>query len=458
MAKLFTTTAMGFVLALTATPAAAQDLTPEESRAMLERLEALEAETAALRARLTAAEAQAAQATAAADAATSEAAVAATTATAASEAAAKTPAISSFKKSDGWSLKPRGRLQFDMGSVGAPDGLSGDFGNATEVRRARLGVSGDIPGDFGYKFELDFADNEVAFTDAFIDYDGGDVGVVLGQHNNFQSLEEITSSNDISFMERAAFTDAFGFERRLGISANGNAGDLYVWGGLFGSNIGDLGEDGAQAYSLDARAVYAPMIGDTQLHLGGSVHWRDLDDDSESVRYRQRPFIHIPDTRLINTGSLGATSEMSYGLEAAALMGRFHTAGEVHWMRPDLIAGDNPTFFGGYAEVGYMLTPGYARSYSPGAFKSVKPTTDAGWNGLGAVQAVLRYDRLDLSDEAVIGGTQDAIAAALSWHPNAYLRFLVNYAHITYEDAAPAADGDTDYAADVIGARAQFAF
>jgi phosphate-selective porin OprO/OprP len=33
--------------------------------------------------------------------------------------------------------------------------------------------------------------------------------LVVGQHNNFQSMEELTSSLAISFLERAAFTDAF---------------------------------------------------------------------------------------------------------------------------------------------------------------------------------------------------------------------------------------------------------
>ena len=45
-------------------------------------------------------------------------------------------------------------------------------------------------------------------------------GLVLtvGQHNNFQSLEELTSSRFSSFIERAAFTDAFN-DIHMGITA-----------------------------------------------------------------------------------------------------------------------------------------------------------------------------------------------------------------------------------------------
>src|SRR5690606_17573025 len=61
----------------------------------------------------------------------------------------------------GWSFKPRGRLQIDAGTIGVPDSTGRDDGFGSEIRRARLGVEGDIPGGFGYKFEADFAGNEV---------------------------------------------------------------------------------------------------------------------------------------------------------------------------------------------------------------------------------------------------------------------------------------------------------
>ena len=74
-------------------------------------------------------------------------------------------------KDKGWSFKPRGRLMYDFGSVSSP----GDFSNtglgfSNELRRARLGAEGTVPGGFGYKFELDFADGEIDFTDAFLSY------------------------------------------------------------------------------------------------------------------------------------------------------------------------------------------------------------------------------------------------------------------------------------------------
>src|SRR3546814_10811248 len=42
---------------------------------------------------------------------------------------------------DGWSFKPRGRLQYDIANVSGPDGLADrGLGFSNELRRARLGV------------------------------------------------------------------------------------------------------------------------------------------------------------------------------------------------------------------------------------------------------------------------------------------------------------------------------
>ena len=133
------------------------------------------------------------------------------------EPAAAAP-VAVLAKSDGWSFKPRGRLMVDTGFTSAPSSTGASDGFGSELRRARLGASGDMPGGFGYKFEIDFAGNEVSVTDAILSYEDGPLEVAVGQHNNFQSLEELTSSLHTTFIERAAFTDAFGFERRLGAS------------------------------------------------------------------------------------------------------------------------------------------------------------------------------------------------------------------------------------------------
>ena len=364
-------------------------------------------------------------------------------------------------KGAGWSFKPRGRLMYDLGWVESPDGFSnGGLGFSNEVRRARLGVEGTVPGGFGYKFELDFAAGDVEFADAFLSYKKGPWEFSVGQHNNFQSLDELTSSLHSSFIERAAFTDAFGFERRVGVSAQYTKGAFLAQAGLFSDSITDLNSvgDDNNSYSADGRLVYAPMMGTNQLHFGASVHHRELNDAGSTVRYRQRPAIHTTDVRFIDTNNIaGVDSESGLGLEAAGIFGPFHLAGEAYWQQVRRSGFDDPTFFGAYVEGGYFFT-GETRGYKGGKFDRVKVKNPFEKGGWGAFGMNLRWDYLDLTDEGIVGGTQNAFQASLNWKPTDYLLFGLNAGHILYDDAAISADGDRDYSVNVAGMRAQVDF
>ena len=370
--------------------------------------------------------------------------------------AADSEPVSTLAKSDGWSFKPRGRLMFDAGFTNAPDstGASDGFGN--EVRRARLGASGDMPGGFGYKFEVDFAGNEISVADAILSYENGPIEIAIGQHNNFQSLEELTSSLHTTFIERAAFTDAFGFERRLGASITYARGDVLAQAGVFTDNLEDTDSKNRGA---DARIVFMPKAGDTQLHFGGSFHYNDLDDPAAQLRYRQRPLVHFTSQRFIDTRSMGADSETGYGLEAAAIAGRFHAAAEGYWQSVDMPGvPDDPSFFGGYVEAGVFLTDD-TRGYKGGKFDRTKPSSPVGEGGIGSVQFTLRYDHLDLNDAGILGGRQAGYFAALVWKPTDYTALMLNYGRLQYTDAIlPTAGGDTSYGVDAIGMRAQIDF
>jgi phosphate-selective porin OprO/OprP len=448
----------------TSTPALAQDA---DTAAVLRELAEMRAKMDAMASRIETLESELDVARSEAAAATQTATLAATTATKAETAATESAAKASgteiawksapeLKGKGGWSFKPRGRLQYDAGIVASPDSTGRSDGFDSALRRGRLGVQGTVPGGFGYKFEVDFDGTDVAITDAIVIYEDGDLELQFGQHNNFQGLEELTSSLFTSHLERAAFTDAFGFQRRIGASATYGTGDFIIQGGIFTDAIPDLPNSN---WGTSGRIVYAPKLGNSQLHFGLSGHYDDLGAGS-TVRYRQRPAVAFTDERFINTGSFGAGSETGLGLEAAFISGPFHAAAETYWQsvsRPGALV--DPTFFGGYAEVGLFLTKGDTRGYKDGKFDRVKPSKEFGEGGIGAVQLNLRYDRLDLTDGTIIGGTQDGLLASLIWTPTDFTRFMVGYAHLMYSDAVYAATGgDRDYSVDSLGVRAQIDF
>lgn len=427
----------------------------EELAAMRAQMAAMASRIDQLEGELEQAKSQAAQATETAQSATE-------VASAAQAAAAKESPVkvtwkggAQIEGKDGWKFKLGGRVNIDAGWDFAPDSTGRVDGFGSEVRRARLRAEGSMPGGVGYKIEADFAGSTTVLTDAFVDYKDKGLTVTIGQHNTFQGFEELSSSLHTSFMERAAFTDAFVFERRVGASVQYHTGDLLVQAGLFTDNTAAAPN---KNWSVDTRVVYMPKLGDAQLHLGGSFHYAHY-EDGMTVRYRQRPFEHFTSERYIDTRSFEAKSERGIGLESAIISGRFHAAGEAFWQKVGRTGFADPTFFGGYVEAGFFLTEGDTRGYKDGVYDRVKPHKGFDKGGIGAIEINARYDHLDLSDAGIVGGTQKGYQFSLNWSQTAYTKLMFDYSHLQYEDAIyPTATGDRSYAVDVIAMRAQIDF
>jgi phosphate-selective porin OprO/OprP len=365
-------------------------------------------------------------------------------------------------------FKVKGRMQADAAFVSAPKAL-GDkgLGFASEARRIRLGAEGSLSKAFSYKLDVELSDNAVELVDTFVTYRNGPWQVQLGNQNAFWSLDELTGDTSGSVMERAAFTDAFNFERRLGLGVQYTKGPWIAQLGVFGddvaaianSNDGVNGGDEDNSYSIDGRLVFAPRLGDTQLHLAASGHWRRLGRlEDSSTRYRQRPFVHTTNTRLIGTPAMNVSNETMYGVEAAAISRRWHAVSEYYHLAADRVALETVGFQGAYGEVGYFLTDGDTRGYKGGIFVNNAPAHPLGDDGIGSIQVNVRYDWLDLDDRDIRGGTQNGYIAAVIWSPIQYLRFNLNYALLHYTGATALPSGDRSYNANVIGTRFELDF
>ncbi|WP_188771990.1 OprO/OprP family phosphate-selective porin [Novosphingobium endophyticum] len=471
MRPLLASTSLAVALVVWTTPVAAQSVSEAEAEQMRAEIRALRARLEAIESRLQADPAPAVSPSDDRDIGKAAGAIA--------KAGPATPPT----KPDGvditWKGSPRfaqgdkqfkvkGRIQADANHVSSPDGIEDPgLGFSNEMRRIRLGGEGSVGSGFSYKLELELSDNSVDLVDTFVSYNAGSWQVRLGNHNAFQSLDELTGDTTGSVMERAAFTDAFNFERRLGISAGYASGPWLAQFGVFTDDVGALandsdgpsGGDENNSYSFDGRLVYAPRIGRTQLHFGGSAHWRRLGRLVDAgTRYRQRPFVHSTNTRLIGTPSLNVETEMHYGLELAAISGRWHGAAEVHALRAERVGLPSVTFRGGYAEVGYFLTPGDSRGYKEGIFTSAAPARPIGKGGAGSIQVNLRYDYLDLDSRDIRGGKQNGYIVGLVWSPIQYLRFNLNYALLSYDGAIALPSGSTGYDVRVVGTRFELDF
>jgi phosphate-selective porin OprO/OprP len=459
--KIFVSALMASALASPALAAPSTDEIAAELAAMRARIAELEAQVAALKA--------------------VPSAPAAAPAPAPQQAAAEAPSwkgAPEFSDKSGFSFKPKGLVQFDAGYVGTPGparsgtvgGLNyANLGWNARARRLLLGAQGTLPGGFGYNVEFNFAQGQVDYEDIVLTYrrPASPLQLTIGNFYPLSSLETMTSSRVTSFLERASLTDAFNYNRRLGIglALNDPQSDRYTLAaGLFSQEINNSGFN-RNGWQASLRGTFSPSIGETRLHLGANLQHRVAQRDAQNVQYRVRPLTQLTDQRFADTGLIAAGGDDIAGLELAAIRGPWHFAAEAQraWVRghrashpfgPNhgvgaaLFYGADPSFSSAYAEAGFFLT-GETRGYKGGRWdrtKVLKPFDQGGW---GALQANLRLDYVDLSDRTgpgptglVDGGRQLAYQASLIWNPTDYLRFIAQYGIAGYEGGPRAATVD----------------
>ncbi|MDG1708470.1 MAG: porin [Emcibacteraceae bacterium] len=329
-----------------------------------------------------------------------------------------------FSSADGnYKMKMRGRIFTDWGTVSDNSGKTVD---ATEFRTARLGIEGVVMKDIKYKFEVDFAGGDSDIKDGYVEWALKPVSIAVGQYKVPVSLEEQTSSRYITFMERASMTDAFGFSRDIGISANFAQNDFTFKAGVFQGNF----EDGSsmQGRTYATRATYAAKIEGGLIHIGGSAFHRENDNGDVTKRYRQRPHNHLAG-RYVNTDYIDSESDTFIGGEIGAILGPLSAQAEYGSMKSNATTGGtDASFSGGYVNVSYILT-GESRGYKNGAFDRIKVSNPVFEGGAGAWQIAARYDMIDLTDTdaGVIGGKQTSYIAGVNWHLNNYTRVMANY-------------------------------
>jgi phosphate-selective porin OprO/OprP len=313
----------------------------------------------------------------------------------------------SVATSDGdYSVKLGGRLQWDYNQAEEND-IVGEDG--FDIRRARLYVSGDV-NDWGYKAQFNIGNgNGGTPEDLYIRYNGMSNGmtITIGRQKEPFGLEQLTSSQDNSMLERTGPVEAYTPGRSDGIQLNGAAGDVYYGVGVFE----DEDSSGTSDFTLSGRVTSALVnTGSTLVHLGAGYTTRG--DDISTV-----------------------------GIEAAYSAGPLHVQGE--YFSSDNAGSD---LDGYYLQAGWIIS-GESRPYSKGVFGRVKPTDAA-----GAWEVVVRYEAGDGNYSDIELGRTDATAVSIgvNWYANSLTRLGINYT--TGEDENSADSGSE------LRARIQFAF
>jgi phosphate-selective porin OprO/OprP len=333
-------------------------------------------------------------------------------------------------------------LRFHIGGRFHGDGAVFDDDTSSidddvEVRRGRAYFSGRLFEDWSFKVEYDFAGERAGWRNLWARYKPFKRAWIKG--GNFVApfgLEEVSSSNYTTFMERALPS---------AISPDYGTGGALHYRSYFGDNyryqrwsitssftvppLDDPRDDlrhRSDHWAFTSRVTYAPIARKRRvIHLGGSVEYRNLDSGSD-YRVRSRPESHLAPAFLDTDMLTDVDQTLAFGAEAAAVLGPVSIQGEYMWVNLDRSDNANPSFDGWYAQVSWALT-GESRPYSrrSGSFRGIDPKRK--W---GAVELAARYSTLDLNDGGVDGGDEDNVTAGLNWYIRRNLRLMFNYIHV----------------------------
>jgi len=368
-------------------------------------------------------------------------------------------------KNDLFSAKIGGRIHFDGRYVIEEDDLSAAnqaTNSNTSFRRARLSMEGKAYG-WDYKFENDFAGQSgttgSGFREMWIGTKLVGHNVRFGQAKPYRGMEELTSSNNITFMERP-FSSASGlyngrqFQQGVFVDTSDKMGDIAYGYGVAVYNTRSAAGNNTQGMGYNARGFVAPInAGGQTLHIGvsGSVDRNPLNGvaptpapsnsfDTSATIVRGATL-----SRAITANSL---QQDAYALEVAYAMGPF--SAQMEYATADHeFAGTTPSqkVETGYVQASYFVTD-HARRYDARRGIFGAPSVTA---GAGAIELKARYDMMKNKDLAAKPeATQYMVGANYYINPNT--RVMFEYV----DGTATNANVDTD--ASAIQTRLQFAF
>jgi len=139
-----------------------------------------------------------------------------------------------------------------------------------EMRRARIGIKGRIGGIADYLLQGNITGTNL-LDEAYVDVNKFDlIGLKLGKFKVPFGLEQLTSSNDIDFMERS-YADQLSPAKKLGLQLHGDYKGATYSGGIFQMNDSALSQkDHNLSTAGRISANFAEIIGnkDMIIHAG----------------------------------------------------------------------------------------------------------------------------------------------------------------------------------------------
>lgn len=296
--------------------------------------------------------------------------------------------------------------------------------STTEFRRTRLTLTGKLY-DWDYKLEQDFTGGTTTagYRDVLLATKMLGGTFMFGQFKPFRAMEEMTSSNEITMMERP-FATATGlyngrqFQQGLGYKTGAEK-----WtAGLSVFNLRDAAGARNEGVGFAGRVTFAPVQTDNStIHLGASYSLEDANRGSAAAtavaNYAGR---RGPSTTIATQGA-GQTIDAA-GLEFGMTMGPFFVQSEYAMATFGQVDGAADVDVNTYYLMGSWMLTGETKPYhvSNGVFRSIKPKSES-----GAWELTARYDYIENKDVTNLSATSTIVG--VNYYINPAMRFMMNY-------------------------------
>ena len=312
-----------------------------------------------------------------------------------------------------------GRIHFDAYAFDRD--LASTTGT-TDFRRARLTLAGKAFG-WEYKMEQDFTGGTTTegFRDVYIAKKALGGKFTIGHFKPYRSMEELTSSNEITMMERP-FASASGIYggRQFGQGVGYlRGGDNYSVGATV-YNLRNAASPRNEGVGAAGRVTFAPINSDNStLHFGVSASTENANRGSADLRaavnYAGR---RGPSQTIATTAGASGESVDTIGLEAAAAFGPLYFQSEyanATFNQPIGGSQDVETFY----VMGSWFLTGEHKPYKAGSGVFGSP------KGEGAWELTARYDTIENKDVANLEASSTTLGLNYYFNPN--VRVMFNY-------------------------------
>ncbi|MFC1778310.1 OprO/OprP family phosphate-selective porin [Pseudomonadota bacterium] len=298
------------------------------------------------------------------------------------------------------------------------------------LRRAKLKYVRSFGNDWRLKLTGDYSrGGNLELSDNYFSYSGWNRAMLaLGIRDPAFSLESVSQSSALTFMERALPVAALSERKSGGVSFLRRSPHNILNASLILFNVSqdNLREDGQ---GIVLHYVYSPVEygNDDSIHLGGSFSYR-INASEDSTQFRSRPEVATVNDYFVDTGLVAGSSEVGrLSIELSQVRGRFSWQTELLTTRVHRDASPAVDFWGTYFFVSWFLTEDKRNyQFGSGDYEQVSVGAPFLKGGKGAFELAFRGSYVDLTDQSVIGGREKNLSLGLNWYLNQKIRLMAN--------------------------------